>query len=145
MEASTVTHAQPRRAIRAAAGAAAAAMVGAILVCPVPVHADTVFTPFVGKSYGESDTIRPTTLGASIASMAGGLIGFETDFARIADVPVDSSIFAGNTRVTTVLGSVVLSLPGGASVRTSSRGAAGSGWRLPMRRPTASQSGPGAG
>ena len=125
MEASTVTHARPRRASRAAAGAAAAAVVGALLVCPVPAHADTVFTPFVGKSYGESDTTRPTTLGVSIASMAGGLFGFETDFARVADVPVDGSVFAGNTRVTSVLGSVILSLPSG---RVRPYFVAGGGW-----------------
>ena len=108
-----MAQAQRRRGARAVAGAAAAVVFGAVLVCPASARADTVFTPFVGKSYGESDTTRPTTLGVSIASMAGGLFGFETDFARIADVPVDGSVFAGNTRVTTVLGSVIVALPGG--------------------------------
>lgn len=120
-----MTRGQRGRGTRAAGRVAAAVVVGTVFVCPARAFADTVFTPFVGRSYGESDTVRPTTLGASISSMAGGLIGFETDFARIADVPVDGSVFAGNTRVTTVLGSVVLSLPGG---RVRPYFVAGGGW-----------------
>ncbi len=80
------------------------------LVPAAPVHADTIFTPYVGRSTGPDDEVEAETLGISVAAMAGGIIGFETDYARIADAP-ESGVFAGQGRVTTVFGNLLLGLP----------------------------------
>ena len=50
-------------------------IVAALIFCrAVSVRADSVFTPFIGTSYGEEGTDRVTTLGASLAAMAGGVL-----------------------------------------------------------------------
>ncbi len=80
------------------------------LVPAAPASADTIFTPYVGRSAGPDDQVQAETLGVSIAAMAGGIIGFETDYARIADAP-DTGVFAGQGRVTTIFGNLMLGLP----------------------------------
>lgn len=80
------------------------------LVPAAPVHADTIFTPYVGRSAGSDDQVEAETLGISVGAMAGGVIGFETDYARIADAP-DTGVFAGQGRVTTLFGNLLLGLP----------------------------------
>ena len=80
------------------------------LVPSAPALADTIFTPYVGRSFGPNDSVQAETLGVSVASMAGGIIGFETDYARIADAP-DTGVFAGRGRITTVFGNLMFGLP----------------------------------
>ena len=86
-------------------------IVAALILCrAVSVRADSVFTPFIGTSYGEKDTDRVTTLGASLAAMAGGAFGFEIDFARTAKAP-RNSVFVENSRATTAMGNLIIGIP----------------------------------
>lgn len=86
-------------------------IVAALILCrAVSVRADSVFTPFIGTSYGEKDTDRVTTLGASLAAMAGGVFGFEVDFARTAKAP-RNSVFVENSRATTAMGNLIIGIP----------------------------------
>ena len=84
-------------------------LVAVLIFCrAVSVRADSVFTPFIGTSYGEKDTDRVTTLGASLAAMAGG--GFWFDFARTAKAP-GNSVFVENSRATTAMGNLIIGIP----------------------------------
>ena len=86
-------------------------IVAALIFCrAVSVRADSVFTPFIGTSYGEEGTDRVTTLGASLAAMAGGVFGFEIDFARTAKAP-RNSVFVENSRATTAMGNLIIGIP----------------------------------
>lgn len=80
---------------------------------PAPVRADSVFTPFLGQSFAtRDDTVKVTTIGASMASTRGGGFGFELDFARTSEA-VGSAAFADNTRVTTLMGNALVGFPFG--------------------------------
>ena len=46
----------------------ATTVVGALLLCPAVVRAENIVIPFLGRSFGESDLVKVTTLGASLAS-----------------------------------------------------------------------------
>ena len=101
--------------LRAARGGILAVLVALLLLLltflgVTPAYADTIFTPYVGRAFGPSDEVQAETLGISIASMAGGVIGFETDYARIADAP-DTGVFAGRGRITTIFGNLMVGLP----------------------------------
>ncbi len=86
-------------------------IVSALIFCSaVSLRADSVFTSFVGTSYGEKDTDKVTTLGASLAAMAGGVFGFEIDFSRTAKAP-SNSVFVENSRATTAMGNLVIGIP----------------------------------
>ena len=87
-------------------------LLAALLAQAAPAHADTIFVPYVGRSFGPDDSVQAETLGVSIAAMAGGVFGFETDYARIADAP-DSSVFADQGRVTTLFGNILIGVPFG--------------------------------
>ena len=78
-------------------------------LAPAAAHADTVFTPFLGTSFGDDRTKRVATTGVSLASM-GVLLGFEADFSRTAG-PLAVHGFEGEGLVTQFSGSLVLSLP----------------------------------
>lgn len=82
------------------------------LLCIVPAvaAADGFVTPFVGASFGETDVEKVTTLGASLAAMAGGVFGFEIDFARTAEAPANT-IFVADSRTTTVTGNLIIGIP----------------------------------
>lgn len=86
------------------------AAAGLLLVglAPAPAQADTVFTPFLGTSYGDDRTKRVATTGASLASM-GALFGFEVDFSRTAG-PLAVHGFDGEGLVTQVSGNMVAGL-----------------------------------
>ena len=90
----------------------AAVLLAALFGHAAAARADTIFTPYVGRSFGPDDSVQAETLGVAIASMAGGVFGFETDYARIADAP-DSSVFADQGRVTTLFGNILIALPFG--------------------------------
>ena len=88
----------------------AATVVCLLLVWPTVAFADGVFTPFIGASFGPGDTERVSTWGVSLASMAGGVFGFEIDFSRTAEA-TDSSVFVDNSRVTQVTGNIIIGVP----------------------------------
>ena len=93
-------------AVTLAAAAACAAV-------PAPASADTVFTPFMGRSFASrQDAVKVTTIGASMASTIGGGFGFELDFGRTSEA-VGSAAFADNTRVTMLMGNAVVGFPFG--------------------------------
>ena len=99
-----------RRTRRTAAALTVAAACAAV---PAPARADTVFTPFLGRSFASrSDEVKVTTIGASMASTVGGGFGFEADFGRTS-ATVGSAAFADNTRVTMLMGNAVLGFPFG--------------------------------
>ena len=79
-----------------------------VVLAPAPALADTVFTPFLGTSYGDDRTKRVATTGASLASM-GALFGFEVDFSRTAG-PLAVHGFEGEGLVTQVSGNMVAGL-----------------------------------
>jgi len=86
-------------------------IITALVFCStVSLSADSVFTPFIGKSYGENDTEKVTTLGASLAAMAGGVFGFEIDFARTAKAS-SNTVFVENSRATTAMGNLIVGVP----------------------------------
>lgn len=84
-----------------------------VLILPSTAFADGLFTPFAGVSFGNDQTEKVTTFGASLAGMAGGIFGFELDFGQTADAKTDA-VFAANSRVTTVTGNVIVGVPLGA-------------------------------
>ncbi len=89
----------------------ATGIITALVFCsPVGLVADSIFTPFIGSSYGEKDTEKVTTLGASLAAMAGGVFGFEIDFARTAKAP-SKAVFVENSRSTTAMGNLIIGVP----------------------------------
>lgn len=77
---------------------------------PAPASADTVFTPFLGRSFGEADQVKVATIGASLASTIRGTLGFELDFGRTSEA-VGSTTFAENSRVTMLMGNMFISFP----------------------------------
>lgn len=77
---------------------------------PIAASADNVFTPFIGASFGPGDTERVSTWGLSLASMAGGVFGFEIDSSRTAEA-MTSSVFVDNSRVTQVTGNIIVGAP----------------------------------
>ena len=80
---------------------------------PAPARADTVFTPFIGRSFASrADAVKVTTIGASLASTIGGGFGFELDFGRTSKA-VGSAAFADNSRVTTLMGNALVGFPFG--------------------------------
>ncbi len=81
-----------------------------LLAAPNTARADGIFTPFVGASFGESDVEKVTTVGASLAAMAGGVFGFEIDFARTTEASTDAA-FIDNGRATTVMGNLIIGIP----------------------------------
>jgi len=94
----------------------ATGIITALVFCsPVGLAADSIFTPFIGSAYSEHDaeghpTEKVTTLGASLAAMAGGVFGFEIDFARTAKAPINT-VFVENSRTTTAMGNLIIGIP----------------------------------
>ena len=88
------------------------AVAAAGMAAPASARADTVFTPFMGRSFGKSDRVKVTTIGASLASMIRGGFGFELDFGRTSEA-VGSAAFAENSRVTMLMGNMIVGFPYG--------------------------------
>ena len=93
-----------------------------VLLPPAAAQADGIFTAFGGASFGSDQSERVTTLGLSLAGMAGGVFGFELDFWRMAKTDV---VFVTDGRTTTLTGNVIVGIPLGA-VRPYAVG--GLGW-----------------
>ena len=85
-----------------------------LVLMPSTVLADWIFTPFAGVSFGNDQTERVTTYGMSLAGMAGGIFGFELDFAQTAEAMTDT-VFSANSRATTVMGNIIVGVPLGAA------------------------------
>ena len=91
----------------------AMAMAAVCAAVPAPAQADTVFTPYIGRSFATwDDAVKVTTIGASMASTMGGGLGFELDFGRTSEAQ-GSAAFADNSRVTMLMGNAVLGFPFG--------------------------------
>ncbi len=91
----------------------AATAVAASAAVPAPACADTVFTPFIGRSFAtRADSEKVTTIGASLASTVAGGFGFELDFGRTSEA-VGSAAFTDNSRVTMLMGNAVVGFPFG--------------------------------
>ena len=92
---------------------AIAATAAACAAVPDAACADTVFTPFIGQSFAtRDDAVKVTTIGASMASTISGGFGFELDFGRTSEA-AGSAAFADNSRVTSLMGNVLVGFPFG--------------------------------
>ena len=89
----------------------AAGVVGTALLVPAPAHADGIFSAFAGGSFGTGEQDQKvSTWGLSLAAMAGGIFGFELDFARIGNAAGDET-FVEDSRVTNVFGNIIIGVP----------------------------------
>ncbi len=84
-----------------------------LALMPPTASADGVFTPFAGVSFRGDQTERVTTYGISLAMMAGGIFGFELDFAQTAEAKTHT-VFSANSRATTLMGNIIVGVPIGA-------------------------------
>ena len=101
-----------------------------VLLPPAAAQADGIFTAFGGASFGSDQSERVTTLGLSLAGMAGGVFGFELDFWRMAKAKTDV-VFVTDGRTTTLTGAMSSSASHWAPcARTQSVDCAGSGATL---------------
>ena len=88
-----------------------ACVVGAALLAPKPAHADGIFSAFAGGSFGTGDQDQKvSTWGLSLATMAGGVFGFELDFARTGNAAGDAT-FVKDSRVTNGFGNIIVGVP----------------------------------
>ena len=118
MEGVSLFHCRDRMAGRRNAAAArwpgvATLSVAMLMLMPATALADGIFTPFAGVSFGSDQTERVTTYGISLAGMAGGIFGFELDFAQTAET-MTGTVFSANSRATTVMGNIIVGVPLGA-------------------------------
>ncbi len=88
-------------------------VIALVLVGQSTAVADGILTPFAGVSFGDNQTEQVTTWGLSLAGMAGGVFGFELDFGRTGNATTDS-VFTADSRVTTLMGNVIIGVPLGA-------------------------------
>jgi hypothetical protein len=89
----------------------AAGVVGVTLLLPAPAHADGIFSAFTGGSFGtDEQDQKVSTWGLSLAAMAGGVFGFELEFARTGNAAGDET-FIKDSRVTNVFGNIVIGVP----------------------------------
>ena len=80
---------------------------------PSSARAEGLFTPFLGTSSQGDASENNNTLSASLGATAGGVLGFEVDFARTSGFFGDSDL-VGDNNVTTVAANLVLGVPLGA-------------------------------
>ncbi len=78
-----------------------------LLVTPGVAQADGIATTFMGMSFGDDQPNKVRTVGLSLASMAGGVVGFELDFGRTNT----ANGFLVDGQVTTVTGNIILGIP----------------------------------
>ena len=87
-----------------------ALVLAATLWTASPTFADGIFTPFAGVSFGSDQTEKVTTYGLSLAGMAGGIFGVEVDWGRTT-LAKTSTLFAANSRATTLTGNIIVGIP----------------------------------
>ena len=78
-----------------------------LLVAPEVAQADGIATTFMGMSFSDDPSNKARTVGLSLASMTGGVVGFELDFGRTNT----SNNFMVDGQVTTVTGNIILGIP----------------------------------
>ena len=82
-----------------------------VMLCvPSNVWADSIFTSFVGRSFQSDATEKVTTWGVGLATMAGGVFGFEFDFGQTGKATT-ASAFVENSGVMTVIGNIIAGVP----------------------------------
>ena len=117
MEGVSLSHCRDRTAGRRDVAApkwpCAALSVAMLMFMPATALADGIFTPFAGVSFGSDQTERVATYGISLAGLAGGIFGFELDYAQTAEAKTDT-VFSANSRPTTVMGNIIVGAPIGA-------------------------------
>ena len=78
-----------------------------LLVTPRVAQADGIATTFMGVSFGDDQSNKVRTVGLSLASMAGAVVGFELDFGRASA----ANSFLVDGQITTVTGNIILGIP----------------------------------
>lgn len=95
-----------------------------VSAAPASAHADGIFTPFIGTSFGSDRSDNVASWGLSVAAMAGGAFGLELDFFR-TDNGSQESTFLTDSRMTTVTGNLIIGIP---NRWVRPYGTAGLGW-----------------
>jgi opacity protein-like surface antigen len=87
----------------------------ALVLAPASAHADWLFTPNIGTTFGgAADGREHLTYGASIGWMGAGIIGIEGDFQftpEFFESNDDDVDFFGSSNVVTAMGNVIVGIP----------------------------------
>jgi hypothetical protein len=111
----------------------------ALVISALPARADSLFTPYIGPNFGGQTVEDRLNYGLSFGSMRGGAIGFEIDLSHSPRFHgrLPFGTFA-RSRVTTLMGNIVLGVPIGGEWGTGVRPYATGGLGL-MRMRTAGE------
>lgn len=105
-------------------------VLASLLVAPATARADVFVVPFLGLKFGGSTSIvdlelaagkKKFVLGVSAVKLDAGIVGYEVEFGNIGgyfandDVATTRPIIKNGSYVTDLTGSVLLSLPPGAT------------------------------
>lgn len=109
-------------------------LVGMLLLAPTRAYADFFIVPFAGMKFGGSTSIadlelaagkKKFVLGLAARTVTNGIVGFEAEFANIAGFfanaeasdtqPTPRPLVKAGSYVNDLTGSIVLSLPPGAT------------------------------
>jgi hypothetical protein len=86
----------------------------------LPAHADLIFTPFVGKTFGAQQTLtllgnvdkQTWIVGGSAAWLTSNFLGAEVDFGYAPGFfKSDQLLLAGGSKVVSLTGNVILAVP----------------------------------
>lgn len=104
-------------------------LVAGCALAPARASADWVLTPFVGVTFGGDAEEEKVTYGGSLGYMGGGVFGFEVDFGHTPDFlgGDDPFGFIDNSRVTTLMGNLILGAPLGRTTGARPYVSAGAG------------------
>jgi hypothetical protein len=91
----------------------------AVMLVPASAHADWLFTPNIGGTFGGAQSSdqggRHLTYGATIGWMGAGIFGFEADFAFTPEFfepgDDDDIDFFDSSNVTTIMANAVVGIP----------------------------------
>ena len=86
----------------------------AVVLAPMPAHADGFVSPWVGSAFGSNIKNGQTTFGVSAGGMGGGIIGGEADFGWSPSFFGTKSDFGNNT-VMDLMGNLIVGVPVGGS------------------------------
>src|SRR5437762_14265161 len=82
----------------------------ALVLAPVPAHADGVVTPWVGSAFGSNIQNGQASIGVSAGGMGAGIIGGEADFGWSQSFFGTKSDFGNNT-VMNLMGNLIIGVP----------------------------------
>jgi opacity protein-like surface antigen len=92
-----------------------AALVVVVALAPASAHADWLFTPSVGTTFGADTNGREHfTFGTSLGWMGGGIFGWEADLAwtpEFFEGNDDDFDLDGGSNVVTAMGNVIVGVP----------------------------------